>query len=298
MRRFLARSSTSRLPTFVYIGPDKTGSTWMYEVLRRHPQVFVPRVKDIYFFDRYYSRGLDWYAGFFRHAAPEHIAVGELSHDYLFSAEAARRISCDLPHVRVFTSLRNPVERTFSHYLYLKRSGLTTASFDDAVQRIPALVDNSLYHAHLRPWFELFPDAHLRVFLFDDLVADAQAFAQSMLQYLGVDPRVPLSLPGQTLSAGEPRSVVLAALMKYGANLARDLRLTSMVGFIKTSFVQRLLYREYEGARRPQLTFTQRQRLWRYFEQDVAALEARLGRSFAHWRPAEPARPVETSASR
>ena len=38
-------------PDFLYIGPDKSGSTWLYEVLRRHPEVFVPSVKDLYFFD-------------------------------------------------------------------------------------------------------------------------------------------------------------------------------------------------------------------------------------------------------
>jgi len=118
-------------PTFLFIGPDKSGSTWLYEVLRQHAQCFVPPVKDIYFFDRYYERGLDWYFRFFEAAPPGTLAAGELSHDYLFSSAAAERIAQDLPGVKLITSLRDPAERTFSHYLYMIRSGRTRLDFAD-----------------------------------------------------------------------------------------------------------------------------------------------------------------------
>ena len=48
-------------PNFLFIGPDKTGSSWMFHILSRHPDCFVPVAKDIYFFDRYYSKGMGWY---------------------------------------------------------------------------------------------------------------------------------------------------------------------------------------------------------------------------------------------
>ena len=38
-----------RLPNFIYIGPDKAGSSWLHEVLIRHEQVFMPDAKDLYF---------------------------------------------------------------------------------------------------------------------------------------------------------------------------------------------------------------------------------------------------------
>ena len=45
-------------PNFIYIGPDKAGSSWLHEVLISHDGIFMPPAKDLYFFDRYYDRGL------------------------------------------------------------------------------------------------------------------------------------------------------------------------------------------------------------------------------------------------
>ena len=53
---------TSVLPNLVYIGPDKAGSTWLFGLLNRHPDVFMTPAKDLYFFDRYYDKGIEWYA--------------------------------------------------------------------------------------------------------------------------------------------------------------------------------------------------------------------------------------------
>jgi hypothetical protein len=272
-----------RLPTFLYIGPDKTGSTWMYEVLRQHPRAFVPTTKDLYFFDRYYHRGLDWYEAFFRDAPHDALAIGELSHDYLFSAEAAQRIAIALPEARLFTSLRQPAERVLSHYLYLLRSGLTTLPFDEAIGAIPELIEKSLYFKHLRHYVERFPASQLQVFFFEDLVRDERQFARAMFSFLGL-PQAEITLPGRTLPASRPRSVTLAALAKHGANLSRDLGFTSLVGVVKRSRLAGLLYKPYGAGERPELSASQRERLWEHFDPDVRQLEQLLGVSLDHWR--------------
>ena len=78
----------NRLPNFLYVGPDKAGSSWLHEVLLKHPDVYLTPAKDLYFFDRYYDRGSSWYAAQFRDARQEKI-VGEVCQDYLFHPEAA-----------------------------------------------------------------------------------------------------------------------------------------------------------------------------------------------------------------
>ena len=88
-------------PNFLFIGPDKSGSTWLYEILRQHPECYVPPIKDIYYFDKHYERGLNWYLSFFKHAELTHKAIGELSHDYLFSKTATDRIANDFPNIKM-----------------------------------------------------------------------------------------------------------------------------------------------------------------------------------------------------
>ena len=113
----------SRLPNFLYVGPDKAGSSWLHEVLLKHPDAYLTPAKDLYFFDRYYDRGLAWYSSQFRDARDEKV-VGEVCQDYLFHPEAAARIHECLGPVRVMVSLRDPVERAWSSYLYMRKHGI------------------------------------------------------------------------------------------------------------------------------------------------------------------------------
>ena len=78
----------NRLPNFLYVGPDKAGSSWLHEMLLKHPDVYLTPAKDLYFFDRYYDRGPAWYAAQFRDAREREV-VGEVCQDYLFHPEAA-----------------------------------------------------------------------------------------------------------------------------------------------------------------------------------------------------------------
>ena len=271
------------LPNFLFIGPDKCGSTWMYEVLRGHPEAFVPKVKDIYYFDRYYSRGLDWYASFFRDAPADVRAVGELSHDYLFSTAALRRIRRDLPGVRLFTSLRNPVERSFSQYLYMRRSGMTGSSFEQALAEFPEIIDNSQYYKHLIPYLNEFGPDRVAVLVFDDLVADARAFAERMFAFLGLDTTIELDFESRILPASRARSQRLARLAKLGANWARRLGFPGLVGGVKGSALTRILYAPYETERKPALMPETRRKLVDVFRSDIEQLQELVGRNFGDW---------------
>jgi Sulfotransferase domain len=275
---------TAMPPNFLFIGPDKTGSSWLYELLRHHPQCYVPESKDIYFFDRYYERGLEWYFTFFKPAARDAKAVGELSHDYLFSAAVADRIARDLPGVRLLTCLRNPVERTFSHYLYLLRSGHPALPFDEALDAYPELINNSLYHRHLSVYFERFQREHIQVLFFDDLKRDSTAFAMQVFDFLGVERRPDL-VPGQVVRAATyARSRWLARLAKSGATLARDLGFPNLVGKIKHGRLAQLLYRGYAPHTKPVMDDKSRARLQALFAPDIAQLELLLNTKLGHWK--------------
>lgn len=269
-------------PTFLFIGPDKTGSTWLYEILRKHPFCHVPELKDIYFFDRYYDRGLDWYYSLFDGGPSEARAVGELSHDYLFSQAAAERIAADLPDVRLLTCLRDPVDRTFSHYLYMIRSGRTRVPFETALARFAELVDNSLYAKHLRRYLELFPREQVKVMFFEQLKADPRSFAAEVFEFLEVPFVDELPYEERVLAASRPRSMILARLAKLGAEGARRVGLTSLVGRIKSNpLVVKALYRPYD--RRPTMDPATAVELRERFRDDIVELQSLLSVDLSHW---------------
>src|SRR5699024_6986823 len=117
------------LPNFLVIGPGKSGTTWIYHALKDHPEICLSSAKETLFFETQFDRGIDWYTNFFSHCNGETNAVGEVSNTYIFCEGAPRRIKTINSEMKLITCLRNPVERTFSHYLFLIRGGQITGSF-------------------------------------------------------------------------------------------------------------------------------------------------------------------------
>lgn len=242
------------LPNFLFLGPDKSGSTWLQNVLSSHPEVHLTPAKDTYFFDREFGRGLHWYERHFRGATTDHRVVGEICHDYLFSDVAADRIAELLPNARLMVCLREPTERAFSSYLNLTRHGLYSGSFEDALDAVPELVNNGRYGVHLQRYLDRFDRDQVLVSHFDDLKGDQQRFLDDVTTFLGVS-RLALTeeMAKPSRGAAEARFRLVAKLVKRLAMVARRAGLAGLVGRVKGSrAVSRVLYRELgDAAPRP-----------------------------------------------
>lgn len=234
----------NRLPNFLYVGPDKAGSSWLHEMLLKHPDVYLTPAKDLYFFDRYYDRGLGWYSSQFRDARGEEV-VGEICQDYLFHPEAATRIHETLGPVKVMVCLRDPVERAWSSYLYARKHGIWPETFGEALRTRPELLEHGRYATGLDRFFQRLPREMVHVALFDDLTADPQGFLDAVTDFLGIDP-LPLSTRdlAARLPAARARSVRIASVARRSADWVREHDGAKLVGTVKRSpLVQRALYR-------------------------------------------------------
>lgn len=235
----------NRLPNFLYIGPGKAGSTWLHEILLRHPQVYLTAAKDLYFFDRYFDRGLDWYQSQFRQARPEHRVIGEVCPHYLFSEDVPRRISESLGRVQLMFTIREPVARTFSSYLYMRKNGEVRGSFQQTLQSRPSILNPSRYATHINRYLEYFDKSEIYCGVFDDLIEDPQSFLDPLLAWLGVDPMtLDQTLRESRLPASQARSTKFARAVRETAAFARRHRAAKLIGYMKRSpVVNQVLYR-------------------------------------------------------
>ena len=271
-------------PNFLYIGPDKAGSSWLHEVLRTHPQVFMPDAKDLYFFDRYYDRGLPWYLSLFAPAGPQHTVVGEVCQDYLFHAEAAARIASSLgDRVRLMVTLRDPADRAFSSYLYALKQGEQHGTFLQALES-PGLrlLEHGRYASSLEPFLARFGRERLHVAVFDDLVADPQLFINELLTFLQVSP---MTLTAEQLAAqlpaGRARSVWLARAVRKASDIARERGAANVIGRVKRSpLVQRTLYTPLTDGK-PVMSAQERLAVQRALAPEVADLDRLFGLGLA-----------------
>jgi hypothetical protein len=111
-----------KLPNYIIAGAQKSGTTTLHSLLSMHPNIFMPDVKEVGFFNN---------SAFFKDASQS--VIGEASPDYMWEKEAAKRIYDYLPRVKIIFILRNPVERAYSSYWHAVRYGRESLSFEDAL---------------------------------------------------------------------------------------------------------------------------------------------------------------------
>ncbi|MEM1333477.1 MAG: sulfotransferase [Actinomycetota bacterium] len=267
--------SDSELPNALFLGTARAGSTWLASQLRAHPDVFVPAAKDLYFFDREYGRGEEWYRSHFREGRHSSVRI-DISHDYFHSPAAAQRIRRDLPDAKLICALREPaawIESILSNSI---RNGARRGSFDRMVGDQLGVIAAGLYSRYVEMWLTATGPEQLIFYPFEDLKRDPNRLLSRLLSFLEVDPHSSALDPAQVVNAAaEPRSRLMAGLTRRAAVLVRGAGRPDLVGRVKSSpFAERLLYRE--SVRPFRLEEEDRHTLREFFRPDVERTETLL----------------------
>ena len=109
----------------------------MHAYLNQHPQIFLPPVKEIHFFDTSYERGISWYKSHFplKWSHPNTVC-GEASPYYLFHPHVPNRVHRHCQDVKLIVLLRNPADRAYSHYMMQKfRKYDNIPTFEEAIEK-------------------------------------------------------------------------------------------------------------------------------------------------------------------
>ncbi len=297
-------------PDFFIVGAFKSGSTALYEQLRRHPQIFMPFHKEPLFFGddltrRYGRMSLDDYLRLFRAAKPGQ-RIGEASTWYLYSISAARAIKEFAPDARIVVVLRNPVDVMYAQHNQLifnvieEIPDFETAlnAEDDRRQRRrippgPINVENLFYRHSVRfaeqleRYFEVFGRDRVHVMLYDDLRRDGAAVVRECLEFLGVDPSL-AAAPPRANENRRVRSPLVQRLIfapRLLLPLAPLLRRFPLVRALRT----RMLNMNSEARPRAPMDPALRRRLLDEQAPGIERLGALIDRDLSAWleRPSE-----------
>jgi hypothetical protein len=217
-------------PHFLGIGTQKGGTTTLYQLLKPHPEVFLPDNKEVHYFTKHYAAGEEWYVEQFEAAAPGQLR-GEITPYYLFHEAAPERIHALRPDMRLIALLRDPVERTLSQYFHSRRLGLEDLPLElalaaeaerlagsEAVIRQPggthqshqehSYLARSRYEEQLLRYFNLFGRQNVLVLRSEDLFEQPQASLEALSSFLGIRPFAnDLAVPRANRGAGESSDV-------------------------------------------------------------------------------------------
>lgn len=200
------------LPNFLIIGAQKAGTTWLTQILRQHPEVFMPR-SEVHFFNlkANFSKGIDWYEQQFDRAKPGQM-VGEKTPNYLWIAseeenrQAGRRqhraniqksIYQHLPDAKLIVVVRDPVKRAISAVNHYYRQGqmsplwsideLLVGKRQDISERY-GVFNMGRYAYQLEHYYQFFkPDRVLTVVFEEEIVRDPEACLSKVCRFLEID---------------------------------------------------------------------------------------------------------------
>lgn len=171
------------MPSFVCVGVEKCGTTSLHRMLDQHPDVYLGRFKEHFFFNREFDRGVEWYRDRYRTYGGEAL-VGDITPSYFRNPKSYDRIH-DLcgPETKGILVLRHPLIRAWSHYNHQ----LLRAKFD---VRFEQTFDHPLidvdYVNVVRRFQNNFGDRGLVLVYEDDLAADPLIAAAAVGKHLGI----------------------------------------------------------------------------------------------------------------
>lgn len=152
--------------------------------------------RDIDFLDAYvkmtwWRTDLEAYARLF--TLKGDLLSGDITPDYSTLTERQiARIMRRFPQAKVVFIARDPVERAWSHLTMHMRRGTIARGLDATevmrLMRQRFVVERSYPSQIVARWRRHVPDEQFGLFLFDDLVADANGLRRRVLSFLGGDP--------------------------------------------------------------------------------------------------------------
>lgn len=289
-------------PNFFIVGAAKSGTTYLYASLRQHPDVFMAKPKEPHFFSQVNPPSrLNWhfeaiidpqrYLGLFAGAGGFR-AIGEASTSYLIHPEVPRRIRKQVPDAKIIISLRDPLERAYSHYLMHVREGVQTLPFYDALKQDMGrtemgwaishfYVEKGRYATQLGRYLESFGPEQVKIVLFDDVKQNPRATLLEIAKFLDLDPE-----PMNRIDAAEARNGYRAPRGRWAQHLAGN-RLSRIIGeTIMPRRLGRFIFEHLllKPSAKPPMDPRARQLLLELYEPEMDRLETMLGRKMPELR--------------
>lgn len=298
------------LPDFLIAGVPKAGTSALYAALVKHPQLFLPKVKEPKFFlsdgrppdhggpgDRQTYQEHVWrrpdYEALFRDA-PAGVVKGEATPFYLHDQAAHGRIQRLIPDAKLILILRDPVDRALSNWAHLFGAGLEPeadflkACDQEAVRKRRGWASFWLYQelgyygTQVQHLFEHIPREQVLLMRYRDLRDTPEHALDRVAGFLGVDTGVINEVPKDNVRpfvADTRLNAGIRFLLRTGGTIGHRFPVSA-----RKAVSTPLLAALHRGhVRRPKVTRAQRAELLPRFVEEIKLLEKVTGDSYADW---------------
>lgn len=182
---------TRHLPDFSIVGALRSGTTSLYHLLGRVPGICLTDFKECDYFveELNYNKGPDWYADLYN---DHNLVCGDISPNYASDGwfdGVPERLFKAAPNAKIFYIVREPVERTRSHYyqMWSHREDMVAPKdiFDTPLGE--HMLACSQYMRQLNAYLKFFPKEQIHILRFEDLKSNPALIVKTVCDTLGVE---------------------------------------------------------------------------------------------------------------
>ncbi len=191
-------------PNFFCVGAQKAGTSTLHEILKNHPQIYLPEGKETHFFnkDKNYSKGFDWYLNTYYSDISNEKAIGEIAPNYMYIEQVAQRIYNDIgSDIKLIFIFRNPADRAYSNYLMNIKHKREKKSFKKAIAEdqkrlankakyLPVFhyLNRGFYDVQVKRLLKYFSKENMMFLIFEeDIIINREKTINNILNFLEVD---------------------------------------------------------------------------------------------------------------
>lgn len=185
------------IPRLFHIGMPKSGSSFLYTLLKQHPRICLGKVQKINFYGHNFIRGREWYRDLFDFNGSDCVPVDTSPKLFLHGAEAARRIKQAVSEPKFLLIVRNPIKYVYSHYrmhfnngFFLKKSGdlfRKNPSFNEIIEKFPQYLERGKYFENFRIWLKYHDLSRFQVVVFENFVREPQIYMDRIYDFFQLD---------------------------------------------------------------------------------------------------------------
>ncbi len=189
---------------FLGIGAQKSGTTWLYEMMRLHPEVDFPAGKELHFWNRPYDKANKRH--YLQQFANSKQQSGEITPAYaMLDTTTISEIHDAAPNARIIFLIRNPIDRAWSSALMaLQRATMTLDEasdqwFIDHFFSVGSIARGD-YETTIRNWRSCFGEERLLILRYEALSDHPRGLLEAVADHLRISPKPFRSLPEETVT--------------------------------------------------------------------------------------------------
>jgi hypothetical protein len=241
--------------------------------------ICLPRdVKETFFFDRRFEKGLDWYEYHFQSCSSGEVRhIIEVGPSYFHSPQAPERIKNVLGDIPLIVVFRNPVNRSFSHFVHLRQYGFTSLPLREALDEYPEIIEASKYARQLNRWMAFHSSSNIILLRHETMRETPDIFVRKLNDFLNLPHvEVPKGLRGPVNRSVSSKSNRLMGIAWRFADYLRGKKLHTIVEAAKRAGLKKLIMND--GGDESSIDLSRDDKIWLYrrLRDDMSILNSKF----------------------